>query len=168
MRETLNIRIGNGFDVHKLVSNRDLILGGLKIPFEKGLLGHSDADVLIHSLMDAILGAMGIGDIGIHFSPKEKIYKNISSLILLEKVNKLVIKNDYAIINCDNTIIAEKPKLSSYIFEMRKNIARILEIDEMSVSIKATTTENLGFIGKGLGIATFSTVLLQRCNSKME
>lgn len=154
------MRIGIGYDVHKLVENRALILGGVNIPHSKGLLGHSDADVLLHSIMDSLLGALALGDIGKHFPDTDQCYKNISSLLLLKKVGELINSRGYLIENIDSTIIAQKPKLSPYITEMRKNIAHTLEIDIDRVSVKATTEEGLGFSGREEGIASQSICLL--------
>ena len=154
------MRIGQGYDVHKLVTGRDLILGGVKIKHETGLLGHSDADVLTHAVMDALLGAAALGDIGKHFPDKDPQYKNIDSLLLAKKVAELLYNNDYKIINVDATVIAEAPKIAPYIPEMRKNIANALYIDVSCVSIKATTEEGLGFTGKKEGIAALAVALI--------
>ena len=154
------MRIGQGYDVHRLVEGRDLILAGMKIPFEKGLLGHSDADVLTHALCDALLGAANLGDIGLHFPDKDERYRGISSIILLKEVNKLLKERNYKIENVDCTVIADKPKLRSYIDAMRANLAEALEIDADRVSIKATTQEGLGFAGRGEGIASLAVCLL--------
>lgn len=159
------MKIGLGYDVHKLVYNRALILGGVTIPFFKGLLGHSDADVLIHAIMDSLLGASCLGDIGRHFPDQDKKYKDISSLELLSKVLNLIKTNHYVIENIDSIIIAERPKLSPYIDHMRKNIAKTLEIDISMINIKATTEEGLGFTGKGKGIAAQSICLLNKDHS---
>ena len=157
----LTMRIGSGYDVHKLVENRDLILGGVTIPYEKGLLGHSDADVLIHAIMDALLGAAALGDIGKHFPDTDASYKGISSIELLKKVKSLIESKLYVIENIDATIIAQKPKLASYIPEMVSNIAAALELEEDRVNVKATTEEGLGFTGEGLGIASNAICLLE-------
>lgn len=154
------MRIGMGYDVHKLVENRDLILGGVNIPHTKGLLGHSDADVLIHAIMDSLLGALALGDIGYHFPDTDGKYKNISSLTLLSNVSKLINEKGYSIGNLDSTIIAQKPKLSPYIEEMRINISKTLNIETDKISIKATTEEGLGFTGTEKGIAAQSICLL--------
>ena len=156
------MRIGNGYDVHKLVENRDLIIGGVKIQYEKGLLGHSDADVLIHSIMDSLLGALAIGDIGQHFPDSDISYKNISSLKLLKLVYDLILKKGYCIINIDSTIIAQNPKMSPHILEMRKNISQALKISIEDINIKATTEEGLGFTGQGFGIASSAVCLLKK------
>lgn len=147
------MRVGMGYDVHRLVEDRDLILGGVKVPYEKGLLGHSDADVLLHAVMDALLGAAALGDIGRHFPDTDMKYKGISSLRLLEHVGALLEKEDYQIINIDATIIAQRPKMMPHIPKMIKNIAETLKIEENQVNIKATTEEGLGFTGAGEGIS---------------
>lgn len=154
------MKIGLGYDVHKLVYNRPLILGGVNIPFEKGLLGHSDADVLLHAIMDSLLGALCLGDIGKHFPDNDNKYKNISSLILLSHVSALIKEKGYTIGNIDSIIIAEKPKLSPYIQDMRVNVAKTLNVTTSVISVKATTEEGLGFTGKGEGIAAQSICLL--------
>ncbi|MFC1859459.1 2-C-methyl-D-erythritol 2,4-cyclodiphosphate synthase [Thermodesulfobacteriota bacterium] len=152
--------VGLGVDVHRMVKGRKLILGGVTIPFEKGLLGHSDADVLIHALCDAILGAAGLGDIGMHFPDTNPEYKDISSMILLSRVFKMITRKGHTIENIDLTVIAEAPRLSAYKDDMCKNIAQIIEIDPIRVNIKATTTEGLGMMGKGEGIAAMGVVIL--------
>jgi len=156
------MRIGQGYDVHKLVEGRRLILGGVDVPYEKGLLGHSDADVLLHAIMDALLGAAALGDIGKHFPDNDSAYKGISSIELLKKVSLLLKEKNYSIINVDSTIIAQKPKLAPYIYDMRSNIALALGIDVERVSVKATTEEGLGFTGEGLGIASSAICLLDQ------
>lgn len=148
------MRIGMGYDVHKLAESRDLILGGVKIPYEKGLLGHSDADVLIHAVMDALLGAAALGDIGKHFPDTDSAYKGISSIKLLEHVGKLIEEKLYVIGNIDATIIAQKPRMAPYIEQMRENIASALKIHVNQVNVKATTEEGLGFTGTGEGISS--------------
>ena len=153
--------IGQGFDVHRLVEGRKLILGGVTIPYTKGLLGHSDADVLTHAIADALLGAAGLGDIGKQFPDDDEQYAGISSLLLLEKVNKMLVRAKFSVSNIDATIIAEKPRLSPFTLEMARNIAHCLGIKGDKVSIKATTTEGLGFTGKGEGIAALASVLLE-------
>ncbi|MDR0986288.1 MAG: 2-C-methyl-D-erythritol 2,4-cyclodiphosphate synthase [Ruminococcus sp.] len=158
-------RIGHGYDVHRLASGRKLILGGVLIPFEKGLLGHSDADVLTHAIIDAILGALCLGDIGQHFPPTDENYKDISSLKLLEKTAELMKKSGYKIGNIDATIVCEKPKLSTFLVDMRKNLSEILNCDITSVSVKATTEEGLGVSGNGDGIASHAVALLLNLNS---
>ena len=154
-------RIGTGFDVHKLVENRKLILGGVEIPYEKGLDGHSDADVLIHALMDAMLGACALGDIGKLFPDTDMSFKGISSMKLLALVWTEVQKKGFGLVNADITVICQKPKLAPYIDDMRKNICDLLGIDFDRVSIKATTTEKLGFTGRGEGIACEAVVLME-------
>ncbi len=154
------IRSGIGYDVHRLVEGRKLILGGVHIPYEYGLEGHSDADVLVHAIMDAILGALGKGDIGIHFPDSEPRYKDADSIKLLIKVMNMAKKDGYRVNNLDSIIVAQRPRLSPYIPEMRKNIADALRIDEERVNIKATTTEGLGFEGKGEGVSAFAIVTL--------
>jgi 2-C-methyl-D-erythritol 2,4-cyclodiphosphate synthase len=155
------MRIGSGYDVHKLVEDRALILGGITIPYEKGLLGHSDADVLVHAIMDALLGAAALGDIGKHFPDTDETYKGASSIMLLKRVKELLDEKLYMIENIDATIIAQKPKLAPYIDQMKKSIADVLELEEDRVNIKATTEEGLGFTGAGLGIASNAVCLLE-------
>ncbi len=155
------MRIGTGYDVHKLVENRELIIGGVTIPYEKGLMGHSDADVLVHAIMDALLGAAALGDIGRHFPDTDEAYKGVSSIELLKKVKELLEEKLYIIENIDATIIAQKPKMAAYIPEMVRNIAETLGIDKEQVNIKATTEEGLGFTGEGLGIASNAVCLLE-------
>ena len=154
------MRIGMGYDVHRLTEGRDLILGGVKIPYEKGLLGHSDADVLLHAIMDAMLGAAALGDIGKHFPDTDPAYKGISSIRLLEHVGELLKKEGYAVGNIDATIIAQKPKMAPHIPAMRENVARALGIEESQINIKATTEEGLGFTGTGEGISSQAVCLL--------
>lgn len=153
-------KVGHGYDVHKLVQDRKLILGGVNIPYEKGLAGHSDADVLVHSVCDALLGAAALGDIGRHFPDTDKKYENADSLELLKQVCSLLKHENYCISNIDTTVIAQRPKLSSYIPEMRKRIADACEIDISCVSVKATTEEGLGFTGDGTGIASHCVALI--------
>ncbi|MCD3195501.1 2-C-methyl-D-erythritol 2,4-cyclodiphosphate synthase [Clostridium botulinum C] len=154
------MRIGMGYDVHKLCKNRKLILGGVDIPYELGLFGHSDADVLVHAIMDSLLGAAALGDIGKHFPDTDKKFKGISSLLLLKKVSNLLKENSYKIVNIDATIIAQKPKMAPYIPEMIKNISCALNIEKTQINIKATTEEGLGFTGEGLGISSQSICLI--------
>lgn len=156
----MDIRIGNGYDVHKLVEGRDLILGGVKIEHEKGLLGHSDADVLIHAIMDAILGAMAKEDIGYHFPDMSDDYLDIDSRVLLRRVYAMVKEEGYSISNIDATVIMQRPKLRPYIDEMRANIAKDLELSIDRVSVKATTTENLGFEGREEGVSCIANTIL--------
>ncbi len=156
------MRIGHGYDVHKLTENRKLILGGVEIPFEKGLLGHSDADVLLHAICDSLLGAAALGDIGTHFPDTSDEFKGISSLKLLSFVVDLLDRSGYKVINIDSTVIAQEPKLSNYINKMRENIAKALNIELSSVSVKATTEEHLGFTGEKLGISAHSVCLIDK------
>lgn len=157
-----NMRIGFGYDVHQLIDGRKLIIGGVEIPHDTGLLGHSDADVLVHAVMDSILGAMAMGDIGYHFPDTDDKYKDISSLSLLSHVKGLMDQNNYRIGNIDSTIVAEKPKLAGFILEMRENISRVLETPISNIGIKATTTEKLGFVGEEKGISAYSACLLEK------
>lgn len=154
------MRIGMGYDVHRLVEGRDLIIGGVTIPYEKGLLGHSDADVLLHAISDALLGAAALGDIGKHFPDTDPAYKGISSLILLEKVGELLEQESFLIENIDATIIAQAPKMRPHIDTMRENIANALKIDIRQVNVKATTEEGLGFTGTGEGISSQAICIL--------
>lgn len=155
------MRVGTGYDVHRLVENRDLIIGGVRIPYEKGLLGHSDADVLTHAIMDALLGAAALGDIGRHFPDTDEAYKGADSIELLKRVKALLEEKLYLIENIDATIIAQRPKLSGYIPDMIRNISAALDIEENQVNIKATTEEGLGFTGEGLGIAANAVCLIE-------
>ena len=156
------MRIGHGYDVHRLVEGRDLILGGVKIDYEKGLDGHSDADVLLHAVSDALLGAAGLGDIGRHFPDTDPKYKGADSLLLLKNVAEKVAAAGYRVSNIDVTMIAQRPKLAPFIDTMRSNIAGVLETDVSNISIKATTEERLGFTGSGEGIAAHAVCLIQR------
>lgn len=156
------MRIGLGYDVHRLVKERELILGGVNIPYEYGLLGHSDADVLLHAIMDSLLGATALGDIGKHFPDTNEIYKGISSIELLKEVGKLIYDNGYKISNIDSTIIAQKPKMAPHIPQMRENIAKALNIDIDQINVKATTEEGLGFTGEGQGISSQSICLVYK------
>jgi len=156
------MRIGNGYDVHRLVAGRKLILGGVDVPHSKGLLGHSDADVLLHALSDAILGAIGEGDIGRHFPDTDPAYQGADSIKLLRQVMDLADAKGYRIGNVDATIVAQRPKLAPFIQQMRLNIARALSTDEERVNVKATTTEELGFAGRGEGIAAYAVALLEQ------
>ena len=155
------MRIGSGYDVHKLAEGRDCIIGGVKIPYEKGLLGHSDADVLLHAIADALLGAAALGDIGRHFPDNDPQYKGADSRKLLSYVLDLILAKGYCIINVDTTIIAQKPKMAPHIEQMRQNIAETLQISLEQVNVKATTEEGLGFTGAGLGIAASAVCLLE-------
>ncbi len=154
------MRIGMGYDVHKLVEGRDLIIGGVKIPYEKGLLGHSDADVLLHAISDSLLGAAALGDIGKHFPDTDEAYKGADSLVLLQKVGELLEQEGFLIENIDATIIAQAPKMRPHIDKMRENIARVLQIEVNQVNVKATTEEGLGFTGNGEGISSQSICML--------
>ena len=157
-----NLRIGHGYDVHRLVEGRPLILGGLAVPYEKGLDGHSDADVLLHAIMDALLGAAALGDIGQHFPDNDPAYAGVSSLVLLKSVGGLLRHAGYAVVNIDATVLAQKPKLAPYIEEMRRRIAETLGISHDCVSVKATTEEGLGFTGEGMGIAAHAVALIEK------
>lgn len=154
------MRIGHGYDVHKLTENRKLILGGVEIPFELGLLGHSDADVLVHAIMDSLLGAAALGDIGKLFPDTDDAYKGADSMLLLKEVCRVLSDNGYKIVNIDSTLIAQKPKLKDYIFSMRENIASVCNIDISAVSVKATTEEKLGFTGRLEGISAHAVCLI--------
>ena len=158
----LYIKVGIGYDVHALVEGRPLFLGGVEIPYDRGLLGHSDADVLIHAIMDSLLGALALGDIGAHFPDDDPRYRGISSLTLLEHVMELIKAQGYRLGNMDSIIMAERPKLASFIAQMRVNLARVMNIDESCVSVKATTTERLGFVGREEGIAAQAIVSLEK------
>ncbi len=156
----LNFRTGFGFDVHAFVEGRKLIIGGVEIPSDKGLEGHSDADVLLHAICDAMLGALALGDIGLHFPNTDAKWKDVDSAILLKHVNKLIQKKGYELGNLDCVLAMEKPKISSYVELIRKRISEILNADADQISVKATTTEKLGFVGRTEGVASFATVLL--------
>lgn len=155
------MRIGSGYDVHRLVEECKLIIGGVEIPYEKGLLGHSDADVMTHAVMDAMLGAAALGDIGRHFPDSDDRYKGISSMELLREVGDKIAQKGYRVGNIDATIIAQRPKMAAHIPAMRENIARVLGIDIDRINVKATTEEGLGFTGEGLGIAASAVCLLE-------
>lgn len=157
-----NFRIGHGYDVHRLVPDRALILGGVTVPFEKGLLGHSDADVLLHAICDALLGAAALGDIGRHFPDNDPTLKDIDSRVLLLRTAELIREKGWQIGNIDATVIAEAPRLSPYIAQMRENVATVLSLPTDTVNVKATTEEHLGFTGEGLGIAAHAVCLLFR------
>ena len=154
-------RIGSGVDFHQLVEGRDFWLGGVLIPHEKGALGHSDADVLLHAICDALLGALGLGDIGLHFPDTSSEFKNIDSKILLRRTYELITKEGYRLVNVDTTLCLEKPKIKPYVIEMQKVIASILHVTEKDISIKATTTEKLGFVGREEGVVAYATALLK-------
>lgn len=156
------LRIGHGYDAHRLVEGRKLVLGGVDIPYEKGLEGHSDADVLTHAIMDALLGAAGLGDIGRHFPDSDRVYKDVSSLLLLKTVAGLLASRNYAVTNIDATIIAQAPKLAQFIPEMQKNIARALNVSETQINVKATTEEKMGFTGDGTGISCHAVTILSK------
>ncbi len=159
-----DLRIGSGFDVHAFAEGRKLILGGVEIPYEKGLAGHSDADVLLHAITDALLGALALGDLGKHFPDTDKDFKDIDSSILLKKAYDLIRTKDYTLSNIDSVLMMEKPKVAPYVFQMRQNIAKVLNVDVDRISVKATTTERLGFTGRGEGIAASAVVLLNKEN----
>ena len=155
------MRIGQSQDIHAFAPNRDLIIGGVKIPYEKGLLGHSDADVLLHAIIESLIGAMGLKDIGTHFSDKDPKYEGISSLLLLDETYKMMVEHGYKLVNLDSLIVIEKPKMAPYIDEMRKNIAEHLHCDISQVNVKATCAEGLGFIGKGEGALAQCVCLIE-------
>ena len=155
-------RIGQGFDIHKLIEGRKLILGGVELEYNKGLLGHSDADALAHSIIDALLGALALGDIGTHFPDNDAKYKDIDSMILLEQTNNLIKQNGYEIVNIDNTIFAQEPKMKQYIPHMQKKLCSVLNINESQLSIKAKTMEEQDAVGQKLAISTQSIVLLKK------
>ena len=159
------MRIGHGYDVHRLTEGRKLILGGVEIPYEKGLLGHSDADVFAHAVMDALLGAAGLGDIGRHFPDNDDRYLGADSLVLLKEVCRLLKEKGYRVGNVDATVIAQRPKLMAYIPDMRKKLADVMNVDEDAVNVKATTEEKLGFTGEGLGIAAHAVALIEPMES---
>jgi 2-C-methyl-D-erythritol 2,4-cyclodiphosphate synthase len=157
-------RIGHGYDVHRLVEGRPLILGGVTIPFDRGLLGHSDADVLTHAIMDALLGAAALRDIGYHFPDNDQAFAGADSLLLASRVAALLKENGYTVVNIDATLIAQRPKIAPYIEQMRQNLARALAIDIQQINIKATTEEHLGFTGEGHGMAAHAVCLIERCS----
>ena len=158
----MSYRIGNGVDFHQLKKGRELWIGGVNIPFEKGADGHSDADVLLHAICDALLGALALGDIGIHFPNTSEEFKDIRSTILLQRTIELIKQKGYSVVNIDSTICLQKPKIKEHTSKMRKVIADIVNISEDDVSIKATTTEEMGFVGKGKGIMAYATILLMK------
>lgn len=160
------MRVGIGYDVHSLTEGRKLILGGVHIPYPKGLLGHSDGDVLLHAICDALLGAAGLSDIGCHFPDNDPKYKGISSLLLLKEVRRIIKEKGFGIVNIDSTIVAQKPKLAPFLRKMEKNIAGVLEIESDSVNVKATTTEGLGFTGEGKGMAVYAVASLGKVDSR--
>jgi 2-C-methyl-D-erythritol 2,4-cyclodiphosphate synthase len=161
----MSYRVGSGVDFHQMTEGRDLWIGGVKIPHSKGALGHSDADVLLHAICDALLGALCLGDIGVHFPDTEATYKNIDSKILLEKTMSLIKDQGYCIVNIDTTLCLQEPKIKPYTELMRKTIAGITELSEKDVSIKATTTEKMGFVGREEGLMAYATVLLKKLES---
>ena len=161
----MKLRIGSGIDFHQLVEGRDLWIGGVKIPHHKGALGHSDADVLLHAICDALLGALGLGDIGTHFPDTDNAYKNIDSKILLQRTYDLITKEGYEIVNIDSTLCLEAPKIKPYVEAMQACIASILKIEKNAISIKATTTETMGFTGREEGLVALATCLLSSTNS---
>lgn len=156
----MSYRIGSGIDYHQLIEGRDLWIGGIKIPHTKGALGHSDADVLLHAICDAILGALALGDIGVHFPDTDSSYKNIDSKILLKKCVDLIAAKGYKVINIDSTLCLQSPKIKPYVLQMQQTIASIVQISIADVSVKATTTEHLGFVGREEGLKAYATVLL--------
>jgi len=158
----MSYRIGSGVDYHKLVEGRDLWLGGVKIPHHKGALGHSDADVLLHAICDALLGALCLGDIGVHFPDTDAAYKNIDSKILLKRTAAMIAMEGYAVVNVDSTLSLQSPKIKPYVAQMQKTIAALLAVTEKDISIKATTTEQLGFVGREEGLMASATVLLRK------
>lgn len=158
----MNIRIGNGVDFHQLTEGRDLWIGGVKIPHHKGALGHSDADVLLHAICDALLGSLCLGDIGVHFPDTDAKYKNIDSKILLQKTKELITSEGYSVVNVDCTLCLQAPKIKPYVQEMQKTIADILGVTYRDVSIKATTTEQMGFVGREEGLMAYASVLVQK------
>lgn len=162
------MRVGTGYDVHRLVEGRPLVIGGVKIPYSKGLLGHSDADVLLHALCDALLGAAALGDIGLHFPDHDERFKDISSLLLLSRVGEMLYRREYRIVNIDSTIVAQEPRLAPYMQQMRENIAQALNITLEQVNVKATTTEGLGFEGTGEGMSAQAIVLLENIDQAKE
>lgn len=156
------MKIGSGYDIHRLIEGRKLILGGVEIPYIKGLIGHSDADVILHSLADAMLGGLALGDIGVHFPNTDSTYKDSRSIDLLKKVNDMITEKGYIVNNADITVVAEDPKISPFVEKMRKNISDALKIDISSVSVKATTNEGVGSMGRGEAIASYAVVTLSR------
>jgi len=161
----MSYRIGSGVDFHQLAEGRDLWIGGIKIPHHKGALGHSDADVLLHAICDALLGALSLGDIGVHFPDTDNTYKNIDSKILLRKTSELIFSKGYAVVNVDCTLCLEQPKIKPYVPQMQQTIASILQVTEQDISIKATTTEKMGFAGREEGLMAYATILLHKVNN---
>jgi 2-C-methyl-D-erythritol 2,4-cyclodiphosphate synthase len=162
----MSYRIGFGIDFHQLVDGRNLWLGGVKIPYSKGALGHSDADVLLHAICDGLLGALSLGDIGAHFPDTDALYENIDSKVLLQKTYNIIKQNKYAVVNIDTSVCLEAPKIAPYVDAMRSIIASILEIGREDVSVKATTTEKMGFVGRGEGLVAYASVLLEKIIDK--
>lgn len=160
--EINDIRIGHGYDVHRYVKDRALVLGGVRIPYEMGLLGHSDADVLVHAVMDAVIGAMGLGDIGKHFPDTDGAYKDIDSMLLAKRVYELLCGQGYHVVNIDATVIAQKPKLAPYISEMKRNIAEVFGVAPDRVNVKATTEEKLGFTGRLEGVSSHAVCIIAK------
>ena len=160
--ELNDIRIGHGYDVHRYCEGRDLILGGVRIPYEMGLLGHSDADVLVHAVLDAVIGALGLGDIGKHFPDTDGAYKDIDSMLLAKKVYGLLTEQGYYVVNIDATVIAQKPKLAPYIEQMKSNIAEVFGISADRVNVKATTEEKLGFTGRLEGVSSHAVCIIAK------
>ena len=160
MSDIKKMRIGHGYDTHRLVENRDLILGGVTIPYEKGLEGHSDADAVIHALCDSLLGAMSLGDIGSYFPDTDPAFKDIDSRVLLKQVYDLLNKNSYELVNADITILAQAPRMAEHIPAMKKNLAQDLHVNEAQINVKASTTERMGFVGRGEGIVAYAVTLL--------
>jgi len=158
----MSFRIGQGIDFHQLVEGRELILGGVKIPHHKGCLGHSDADVLLHAICDALLGAVGLGDIGMHFPDNDPVYKNIDSKVLLRRSYNMVREKGYWLVNIDSTLLLQEPKIKPYVEQMQQTIARIVHLSPQDVSIKATTTEKMSFIGREEGVVALANILLQK------
>lgn len=158
----MSYRIGSGIDFHQLTVGRDLWIGGIKVPHDKGALGHSDADVLLHAICDALLGALALGDIGIHFPDTDQAFKNIDSKILLAKTATMIREKGYHIVNIDSTLCLQAPKIKPYISQMQETIAAVLDISASDISIKATTTELMGFVGRGEGLVAYATVLLNK------
>ena len=158
----MSYRIGSGIDFHQLVEGRDLIIGGVKIPHHKGAMGHSDADVLLHAICDAMLGSLSLGDIGVHFPDTDSEFKNIDSKVLLKRSFELIRQQGYAIVNIDSTLCLQEPKIKAYVAAMQQAIASILEIEVKDISIKATTTEKMGFVGREEGVMAMATVLIRK------
>ena len=162
----MSFRIGSGVDFHQLVTGRELWIGGIKVPHTKGALGHSDADVLLHAICDALLGALGLGDIGVHFPDTDASFKDIDSKILLTKCFEMIRQKGYSIVNIDSTLCLEAPKIKPYVLQMQTVIAAILDISIADISIKATTTEKMGFVGREEGLVAYATILLEKASTK--